>query len=417
MSDLFSDDGRGSASDLFSSSSIERSSVGLSSVAESAPTPPADEAPPTSAAAAPAALPTARRSSRLFWLLTILVVVAALRFSIAPMVEEIQYALERGKQRAQYENSGTLLADVDVSRSSLAFRLVAQRAKPSVVHIETRSPSKPPAQGTGIILDADGYVLTNNHVVEHADQIEVRLSDGRRIRQPQVVGQDPHTDLAVLKLDADHLLPAAWGDSNELEVGDWVVAVGNPFGLDGSVSQGIVSAKNRRQRFKNSSRLAYQDFIQTDAAVNPGNSGGPLLNLRGEVVGINTAIVGEQYQGVGFAIPSEIARDIFERLKKYGQVDRGGIQVSLEELSPDDAASLNLPANTVRIGYVPIGAAQRAGLRPGDIVLTWNGEPVKDTFDLRLKVSRSEIGATARIKVLRDGQEMELEIVVGRLTL
>lgn len=379
--------------------------------------------PAVSAAIAPAATQQAstaspsRRSTRLFWLLIVLVVVAVLRFSVGPVVEEIQYALERGKQRAQYESSATLLADVDVSRSSLAFRLVAQRAKPSVVHIETDNAPRPPAQGTGVILDEEGYVLTNNHVVEHADRIVVRLSDGRRLNGAKIIGRDPHTDLAVLKLDAGNLLPAAWGDSDELEVGDWVVAVGNPFGLDGSVSQGIVSAKNRRQRFKNSNSLAYQDFIQTDAAVNPGNSGGPLLNLRGEVVGINTAIVGEQYQGVGFAIPSQVARDIFERLKKYGQVDRGGIQVTLEELTHDEAAALNLPQTTVRIGYVPFGPAQQAGLRRGDLVLAWNGEPVKDSFDLRLKVSRSEIGATAHIKILRDGKDQELEIVVGRLVL
>ena len=309
---------------------------------------------------------------RAAWLLMIFVLlVGLLRLNIGAVVEEICYALERGKQRAVSEDARVQLARLE--DTSAAFRLVAKSMGPCVVHIDTlrATPAIPGAgdaawkgalessgQGSGLIVDSDGYILTNHHVIKDATEIIVRLSDGRTVRGAQIIGIDSLTDLAVLKIDGDGFQAAPWGDSKTLEVGDWVLAVGNPFGLDRSVTAGIVSAKGRRNVVNN---MPYQNFLQTDAAVNPGNSGGPLINLQGEVVGINTAIVGSSFQGVSFAIPSEIAQEVYAKLRSQGHFTRGWLGVALEEITREKADQLNIAAEGVMVTDVVGEPARRAG--------------------------------------------------------
>jgi serine protease Do len=366
-----------------------------------------------------------RRAAPLMWLLVALVLLAVVRLHLGALVEEVQYALTRGRERASAELARAQLASLD--ESSAAFRLVAQSVGPSVVHIDTLRVRETTSdgefdwplprrlestgQGSGVIVDAAGYILTNYHVIKSATKVDVRLSDGRTLREARVVGTDPLTDLAVLKIEADGLVAAPWGDSQRLEVGDWVLAVGNPFGLDRSVTAGIVSAKRRRNVVHN---MPYQDFLQTDAAVNPGNSGGPLVNLRGEVVGITTAIVGESYQGVGFAIPSDIARTVYERLKSSGYVARGWLGISMQEVTPELSTQLQIPREGVRIERVVGGPARRAGLKTGDVILEWNGKKVADPTDLSLLIAATEVNSAAKVTIFRQGQRHTLDVTVGR---
>lgn len=366
------------------------------------------------------------------WVVGVLAMVLALKFLVEPVVESVQHAITRGHERAKAEIAKTQLARL--SDTADAFRLVAHSVGPSVVHIDAMQPiellekevndewsllnrhrARPlrsTGQGSGVVIDEDGYILTNNHVIQDATAIRLKLSDGRLLNDCEIVGVDVLTDLAVLKVDADGLVAAPWGDSDVLEVGDWVLAVGNPFGLDRSVTAGIVSAKQRRQVVDS---LPYQDFLQTDAAVNPGNSGGPLVNLQGEVVGINTAIVGEAYQGISFAIPSAMARDVYQRLKTSGKVSRGWLGVSLQELTPEVAESMNIEANqgVVVTSVFPKSPADQAGLESGDCVIAWNGEPVMDATELSLRVAKSIAGTTAAMTVVRDGRTLQLKVTLG----
>jgi serine protease Do len=366
------------------------------------------------------------------WVVGVLALVLALKFLVEPVVESVQHAITRGHERAKAEIAKTQLAKL--SDTADAFRLVAQSVGPSVVHIDAMQPIellekeasdewsllnrhrphplRSTGQGSGVVIDTEGYILTNNHVIQDATAIRLKLSDGRLIDECEIVGVDVLTDLAVLKVDADGLVAAPWGDSDTLEVGDWVLAVGNPFGLDRSVTAGIVSAKQRRQVVDS---LPYQDFLQTDAAVNPGNSGGPLVNLHGEVVGINTAIVGEAYQGISFAIPSLMARDVYQRLKATGKVARGWLGVSLQELTPELAERMKIKASrgVVVTSVFPKSPADRAGLESGDCVTHWNGDEVFDPTDLSLRVAKTLAGATATIKVVRGGQSLEMQVTVG----
>ncbi|MEK6239504.1 MAG: trypsin-like peptidase domain-containing protein, partial [Planctomycetales bacterium] len=331
---------------------------------------------------------------------------------LAPYIaEQIQYALVRGEQRAKSDLAKTQLAKL--SDSSEAFRLVAQRVGPAVVYIQASvpvddvddslhgaaAPLLSRGQGSGVIIDAAGYVLTNHHVVRDARRIQVKLSDGRKTTG-KLVGSDPLTDLAVLKIDVGTLVAADWGDSDAMEVGDWVLALGSPFGLEHSVTAGIVSAKGRGRVVDS---IDYQDFLQTDAAVNPGNSGGPLVNLKGEVVGVNTAIVGEVYRGVSFAIPSAIARDVFERLKKDGEVRRAFLGVGLADLTPEIAELRRLKGRqgAVVTHVLEATPAAKAGMAPGDLVIAWNGKAVSGSNDLRFKVARTPIYSSAEVVVIR----------------
>ncbi len=266
-------------------------------------------------------------------------------------------------------------------------------------------------QGSGVIVDVRGYVITNNHVVDHASQVSVELSDGSQ-HPAKILGTDPGTDLAVLKLDVSGLAAARWGDSTAIEVGDPVLAIGSPFGLAETVTAGILSAKGRHAVVEN---VSYQDFLQTDAAVNPGNSGGPLVNMKGEVVGINTAIVGPTYQGISFAIPSDMARRVYEQLISVGKVARGWLGVSMQELTPELAEKLDLKVSSGALvaGVLPGSPAEQAGFKPGDVVVKWNGKAVRGPSELSMEVAWTKVGQHVTAIILRDGQEKTLTVTVG----
>jgi serine protease Do len=265
--------------------------------------------------------------------------------------------------------------------------------------------------GSGVIISKDGYVLTNNHVVDSAKEVTVTLAD-REEFEAKVIGRDPKTDLAVLKIETnEHLPSAALGDSEGLRVGDWVVAIGNPFGLSHTVTSGIVSAKGRVI-----GAGPYDDFIQTDASINPGNSGGPLFNLKGEVVGINTAIIAHG-QGIGFAIPVNTAKPLIPQLVSTGKITRGYLGVNIQTITSDLAKALDVEKRDgALVADVVSGSpAEKAGIQRGDIIIAYNGEKVKDSRDLPAKVAATPVNEKAAVTVLREGKEQELTVKVGRL--
>ncbi len=329
-----------------------------------------------------------------------------------------------------------------------AFVQVAQAAKPAVVNVATtqhpraleprRGPQIPPSfrgpfreffgedffnqffgeqpqrerrsLGSGVIVDKRGYILTNNHVIEQADQIEVRLSDNRKF-QASVVGKDPKTDLAVIKIDAAGDLPVATlGNSDMIRTGEWAIAIGNPFGLDQTVTVGVISGVGR----SDVGITTYEDFIQTDASINPGNSGGPLVNLRGEVVGINTAIVATG-QGIGFAIPINMARSVMEALIAKGKVTRGWLGIGIQELTDNLAAQFGVkPGDGVLVGSVmKDGPAERGGMKVGDIVQEFGGTKISGVHQLQREVAQRPANSSVLVTVLRSGQPVALSVVLG----
>jgi serine protease Do len=268
--------------------------------------------------------------------------------------------------------------------------------------------------GSGVVVSADGYVLTNNHVVGSARaDVRVGLTDKRELRA-RVIGTDELTDIAVLKLDAANLPVLGWGDSSKLRVAEWVLAIGNPFQLNQTVTLGIVSATNRRLE----GRVAgYEDFIQTDAAINPGNSGGALINARGELVGINTAIYSESggYQGIGFAVPSNLARHVMDDIIKYGGVRRGTIRgIQLQPMTPQIAGELGAPdaRGVLIIGIVRSSDAYAAGLRQYDIIVSFNNTPIEDASQFIRLLADAEIGSTATLTVFRDGRQTKVSVKI-----
>lgn len=268
--------------------------------------------------------------------------------------------------------------------------------------------------GSGVIVSTDGYIVTNNHVVENADEIEVSLPD-KRIFKAKVIGTDPKTDVAVIKIEATGLPILPWMDSGRLEVGELVLAVGSPFGLTQTVTMGIISAVGRA----NMGIVDYEDFIQTDAAINPGNSGGALVNLHGELVGINTAIFTRTggYMGIGFAIPSNMVKSVMDNLIKHGKVIRGWLGVSIQELTPDLAKEFGVSeaGGALVADVMEHSPAGKAGIERGDVVLEFNQRPIKDPVHLRSLVADSAPGTTVAITVLRDKRRMSLEVTLGEL--
>ena len=267
--------------------------------------------------------------------------------------------------------------------------------------------------GSGVIVDSNGFIVTNNHVVEGATQITVTLSD-RREFSAKVVGTDPKTDLAVVKIDAKDLPSLKWADYEKLQVGDLVLAVGSPFGLSSTVTLGIISALGRG----NVGIADYEDFIQTDAAINPGNSGGALVNMSGELMGINTAIFSRTggSEGIGFAIPSSIAVDIVDSLQKTGKVVRGWMGVAIQEITPALAKSFKLPEQRKGVLISDVnenGPSHIAGIRRGDVVIAFNGKEVQNVSQLRNLVARTMVGKDAQVKILRDGKEQTLAVKVA----
>lgn len=258
------------------------------------------------------------------------------------------------------------------------------------------------ARGSGFIISSDGYILTNNHLVGEAQKVTVKLADDREVTA-KIIGTDRESDVALIKVDADNLHTLELGDSDALEVGEWVIAIGNPFGLAHTVTAGIVSAKGRR----NIGLAEFEDFIQTDAAINLGNSGGPLLNLDGKVVGINTAIIGPGGNiGIGLAIPINMAKAVHKQLVETGKVVRGFLGVSIRDLDPDLAESLGLEdTKGVAIGEVTEGsAAEKAGIKPYDVVIEFNGEKVENANEFRNRVAMLKPGTKVEMVVLRDGK-------------
>jgi serine protease Do len=271
---------------------------------------------------------------------------------------------------------------------------------------------KQPSLGSGFIIDEDGFVVTNNHVIEDADQIKVKLKDEHEF-DAKIVGRDPNTDIALLKIESAQNLPTIkLGDSDALKVGQWVVAIGSPFGLEHTVTAGIVSAKGRVI-----GSGPYDDFIQTDASINPGNSGGPLLNLKGEVIGINTAIIASG-QGIGFAIPINLAKDIIVALKNEGEVTRGWLGVAIQDLNGDMAEYYGIEEKKgVFVADVFEGdPADRAGIKAKDIILEVNGEKIKTSRQLTSMIAGISVGDSARIKILRDGKEKTVTVKIAKRT-
>lgn len=378
------------------------------------------------------------RTSRLLIILGILLALLVVPY----LSEQIQYHITRGREqarrdvaRAELKEFGEKAELVPLSQYGSVFQDVALSVGPAVVHIDTRQVTGGTkrrmgefsiymprqlreGQGSGVIVETEngrGYIVTNHHVVAGATEIQVKLSDGRVITDVEKLGDDPATDLAVLKITAEGLTSAGWGDSETLDVGHWVLAIGNPYGLDRTVTAGIVSAKRRRKVV--SGEIRYQDFLQTDAAVNPGNSGGPLVNLRGEVVGINTAIVGQAYQGISFAIPSGIARDVYEDLKFQRPVVRGFLGVQPQDITPELAERLGVsPGNGVLVSaVVPDSPADQAAIQESDVIVSINGEPVSDAPGLALIVAQTDVGSEAEVVLIRGGQERTLKVKIGQL--
>ncbi len=395
-------------------------------------------APRTDEGRIPARKPAGTQASLhvLRWVILLIALLLILQYVLPYLLEKYQYAVTRGRQKAEYETASEGLKDLPLEALSKAYQMVSQHVGPSVVHISVRSvhERKIPdefaqlygsqlhvlqGQGSGVIVDPQGYIVTNYHVVYSAAEIQVSLSDGRVV-PAQVMGTDALTDLAVLKVEGDGLVAAAWGDSDSLDVGALVWAVGSPFGLQRTITSGIISAKHR----SGMAGEVYQDFLQTDAAVNPGNSGGPLVDAQGRIVGINTAILGESYQGVSFAIPSSVAKEVYKRLKTSGQVARGWLGVELREVTDADVNSLALPdTNGALVARVPTrvmgveipSPARTAGMQPGDVVIRWNGRRIRKPSELIRLVAMSEIGATATVVALRGGREVSLTVkVAGR---
>jgi serine protease Do len=335
-------------------------------------------------------------------------------------------------------------------QTSKAFTAVAKKAMPAVVFIKVQSnapqeeefgygnpygggnpfdpgddffnrffgapPRQRPApqmsQGSGFFVSADGYAMTNAHVVKGADKITLVLTDGREM-DATVVGADPHTDIAIIKVEGKDFPYVSFGDSDDIEVGEWVVAIGSPFQLEASLTVGVVSARGRQ----NLRITDYEDFIQTDAAINPGNSGGPLLNLKSQVIGINTAIVSRSggYMGIGFAIPSNMAKQIMDQIIEKGIVTRGFLGVSLQPVDKDiaDAFNLQKPEGALISEVIKDSPADKAGIKQGDIIIEYNKIPLKSLQNFRKDISMTAPGSTVQLKVNRKGEILSIAVELG----
>ncbi|MFN3395229.1 MAG: DegQ family serine endoprotease [Thermodesulfovibrionales bacterium] len=268
--------------------------------------------------------------------------------------------------------------------------------------------------GSGVIISEDGYIITNNHVVEKSEDIRVILYDKRSFKG-KVIGSDPKTDIAIVKISAQKLPSVRWGNSDHLKVGEFVLAIGNPYGLSHTVTMGIISAVGRA----NVGIADYEDFIQTDAAINPGNSGGPLVNINGELIGINTAIFSRSggYQGIGFAVPSNMARLVMEQLIKQGKIVRGWLGVMIQEVTPEIAQKFGLkePKGALVSDITKGSPAEKAGIIRGDIIIEYDGKAISSVSNLRNSVAQTKVGSQVRIKIIRNGKEFTLNVIVAEL--
>jgi serine protease Do len=359
--------------------------------------------------------------------------VAILVYGSLYLTRRIGYAWESGRSQAASEALAKLDKQGIVARASELFRMATTAVSPAVVNVQSfhfrRNADGAPIAGvggnrmmptlskfelgSGVVIDkAKGYIVTNNHVIKDADEILVRIGPSDDVRA-RLVGADVKSDLAVLQVRASLATQAEWGDSDKLDIGDWVLAIGSPLGLDHSVTAGIVSATERSNLGFND----YESFIQTDAAINPGNSGGPLIDLAGKVVGINTAIITKSggYEGIGMAIPSSLARRVVEGLIKEGKVVRGYLGVRIEGLTGDRARQLGLPKNRGALvsGVQPGSPADRAGLKTGDVIVKLGDREINDPSALRNLTANLDVGALVPVTIYRQGQRQDLSVTIA----
>ena len=390
------------------------------------------------------------KNARVIISLAVIIALVAAGVIVGPeLVEKVSYSVAKGANAANREALAKLSQQEQLSK---IFRLVARTIKPSVVVVKVKKrvalPEMPDLEeffkqfeddpffgprfkffrrlpkhkrerfflqrglGSGVIVDAkNGYILTNYHVVGGADEVEVILPDGRKFDTEWIRG-DPQTDVAVVKIKAKRLIAAPLGDSDKMQVGDWVLAIGAPEGLPQTVTAGIISAKGRKTGIR-----SYENFIQTDAAINHGNSGGPLVNLRGEVIGINTAIVTRSgaNEGIGLAIPSNMAKEVMQQLIEKGKVVRGFLGVTIQDVDEELAKSFNLPdTHGALVTRVLKGSpADKAGIKEEDFIVEVDGKKVKDVDDLRIKVARLTPGSKVKIKVYRNGKPKIITVKIG----
>ena len=357
-------------------------------------------------------------------------------FGTPYLVQQIQYSLEYGKIKARYDAASVHLSSGTNESVSRRSELVSNKVAPSVVHIhtaafdmETRTnqrvlpesnlfPSR--GQGSGIVVSADGYILTNRHVIEDSNLVYVHLADQSRYTA-EIIGVDKETDLALIKIDKENLIPIQWAPRDAVQVGTMVWAMGSPFGLEQSITLGIVSATHRTAQVG----TLYQDFLQTDAAVNPGNSGGPLVNENGLLIGVNTAIVGDAYQGISFAVPGYVAQSVSDQLEKNGRVSRGWLGLSLANPSletltlhglapPEAQTSLGAQVTDFAPSYSP---GYAAGIEINDVILEFNGKPITSTTQFIQAIGETPGGLPAKLRLRRmvDGmsQEKTIELRLG----
>jgi len=347
--------------------------------------------------------------------------------AFAGFLTSAQSGCEKMKSRSEYVGFPQSFADL------------AEKVKPAVVNISTETTVKIPGHpfrhyfgpgeepfgdipdrefkqqslGSGFIIDKDGFIITNNHVVEGADEIKVKLADGREF-EARVTGRDPKTDLALIKISSvfKNLPTLTLGDSDKMRVGDWVLAIGNPFGLEHTVTQGIISATGRVI-----GSGPYDNFLQTDAPINPGNSGGPLVNLKGEVIGINSAI-NPAGQGIGFAIPSSMAKTIIPQIKEKGKVVRGWIGVSVQNITPEISQAFELKDTSGALvsEVVSDSPADSAGIKRGDVIVSFDRKDIHKMQDLPRIVAETAVGKSVDIKVIREKKELTLQIIIAELT-
>lgn len=344
--------------------------------------------------------PPARRSSAPWILLFLFATVLTAPYLVGRFIYQMTY----NELRAGYDVATSTLDTLKprLNDLELASRLVGKRVEPSVVSIVRPGRRGLTGQGSGVIVDKAGYIVTNAHVIEGARGVEVRLSD-RRTLEAQVVGSDPMMDIAVLKVNAPNLIAADWGNSDKLQVGDLVWALGSPYGLERSLTFGIVSAKSRRSG-SHVGASVYQEYLQTDAAVNPGNSGGPLVNIEGQVVGINAAIFGNAYQGISFAIPSILAKERYEQLKERGHIDRAWLGIAPLDVPDNVRQKLGLALGEgVYVAKIEPGApGNKAGLKLGDVILKWNEHVATDPTLLSRAIAATPIGSEAKLLLVRE---------------
>lgn len=348
----------------------------------------------------------------LFFLMASLLMIAA--WFVGPkLVERYQYSATLGKTRAEYLTASESLKDDPLSNVSTAYQMVARKVRPSVVSVSAqRSHRRNGGLGSGVIMSSDGYILTNAHVVQDAARISIELHD-RRDFPAELIGIDELSDLALLKINAPDLIAAEWADSDSVDVGAIVWAVGSPYGFQHTVTCGILSGKDRPGEDGNQK----QALLQTDAAVNPGNSGGPLVDSKGRVIGINTSIFGETFQGISFAVPSSTVGFVYDQLRSTGRVVRGYLGVFPSEVSYYDSQQMRLPdLFGAKLNHiVPDSPASNAGFRPGDVIRAWNNVEIKEFKTLFRLAETTSPNETVDVVLVRDGKEHRTKVTLGEL--